>query len=262
MSTPYRTIDEVVRRFAAREARYRGMSDRRSIFLTLYGIVSEEMRSRLEQRFFTDNEWVHRYAVAFANLYREALDRYEEGRPNDVPKAWRLCFDAAKAGKGLVLQDMFLGVNAHVNNDLPLALVAVSIEPDRALRQKDHAAVNAVLGAITERATQRVATLYAPGLTAMDAAAGQLDEMLSLFSLQVARDSAWESAVSLSSAGTAAERTLVTTLISSRAAVLARLLLAPSLDPPLVAACKRLEQGSKWTTILAAAASAARTKRT
>ena len=56
MSTPYRTIDEVVRRFAAREARYRGMSDRRSIFLTLYGIVSEEMRSRLEQRFFTDNE--------------------------------------------------------------------------------------------------------------------------------------------------------------------------------------------------------------
>ena len=127
MSTPYRTIDEVVRRFAAREARYRGMSDRRSIFLTLYGIVSEEMRSRLEQRFFTDNEWVHRYAVAFANLYREALDRYEEGRPNDVPKAWRLCFDAAKAGKGLVLQDMFLGVNAHVNNDLPLALVAVSI---------------------------------------------------------------------------------------------------------------------------------------
>ena len=54
MSTPYRTIDEVVRRFSAREARFRAMSDRRSIFLTLYGIVSEEIPSRLAQRDFTD----------------------------------------------------------------------------------------------------------------------------------------------------------------------------------------------------------------
>ena len=54
MSTPYRTIDEVVRRFSAREARFRAMSDRRSIFLTLYGVVSEEIRSRLAQRYFTD----------------------------------------------------------------------------------------------------------------------------------------------------------------------------------------------------------------
>ena len=54
MSTPYRTIDEVVRRFSASEARYRAMSDRRSIFLTLYGVVSEEIRSRLAQGYFTD----------------------------------------------------------------------------------------------------------------------------------------------------------------------------------------------------------------
>ena len=259
MSTPYQTIDEVVRDFAAREARFRSAADRRCIFLTLYGLVSTEIRSRLNERYFTDNEWAHRYAVTFANLYREALERYDAGRLTEVPKAWRLCFDAAKAGNGLVLQDMFLGVNAHVNNDLPLALVGASIEPDRALRYKDHTAVNTVLGRITERATQRVAALYAPGLTAMDELGGQVDELMSSFSLQVAREGAWESAVSLASARTAAERGLVTRLISSRAAVMARVLLAPTLDPRVVAACRRLEAGTAWMTMLAAAVADART---
>jgi Tfp pilus assembly PilM family ATPase len=82
------------------------------------------------------------------------------------PRAWRLCFDAAISGRSLVLQDMLLGVNAHVNNDLPLALDRVSIDPDRDARRRDHEAVNAVLASVTERATERLAALYAAGFTA------------------------------------------------------------------------------------------------
>ena len=222
------------------------------MFLTLYGIVSSEMRDRVNQRAFADPEWVHRYAVAFANLYLHALEEYDAGRLGNVPKAWRLCFDAAKAGKGLVLQDMLLGVNAHVNSDLPFALSAVSIDPDRELRYRDHSAVNEVLGSVTERATAKLAALYAPGLTHMDDCAGELDEMASSFSLQVARDSAWESAVALANARNGAERALVSKLIGSRATVLARLLLAPSLSPATLAACARLERDSTWLTLAAA----------
>ena len=247
----FTTLDDVVAGLGEWEQRFRQAGDRRAIFLTLYGIVSAEMRAKVGQRAFSDDEWVHRYAVAFANLYREALESYEAGRVTQVPKAWRLCFDAAKAATGLVLQDMFLGVNAHVNNDLPHALSAVSIDPDRSRRYRDHAAVNAVLGAVTERATERIAALYAPGLTSLDECAGQLDEMLSLFSLQIARESAWESAVSLANARDPFERSLVDTLIASRTAVMARLLLSPSLDPLFVATCRRLEQGPAWLTLLA-----------
>jgi hypothetical protein len=247
----FQTLDDVVSGLGAWEVRFREQRDRRCIFLTLYGVVSSEMRERVRHRAFADPDWVHRYAVAFANLYRVALEEYDAGRPGNVPKAWRLCFDAARHGHGLVLQDMFLGVNAHVNNDLPAALASVTIDPDRQARYADHAAVNAVLGAVTERATARLAELYAPGLTAMDDCAGQLDEMLSLFSLEVARESAWEGAVSLTNARTAAERTLVSTLIGSRAAVLARLLLAPAMNPVAMRACSRLEQGSGWMTMMA-----------
>ena len=247
----YRTLDDVVADLQAWETRFRQQQDRRAIFTSLYAVVSTEMRSRVAQRAFSDNEWVHRYAVAFANLYREALDAYNAGRLADVPKPWRLSFDAARAATGLVLQDMFLGVNAHVNNDLPRALLDVSIDPDREARYRDHTAVNAVLGAVTEQATQRIASLYAPGLTALDNCAGQLDEMLSLFSLDVARESAWESAVALANARNDIERRLASTLISTRTAALARLLLAPSANPLFVAACRRLEAGTHWLNMIA-----------
>ncbi|MGE0449894.1 MAG: DUF5995 family protein [Vicinamibacterales bacterium] len=248
--TTFKTLDDVVGGFAAWESEFRARGDRRCVFLTLYGVVSAEMRERVRQGAFVDPEWVHRYAVAFANLYARALEDYEARRLDRVPKAWRLCFDAAARGGGLVLTDLLLGVNAHVNHDLPYALDGVSIEPDRPRRYRDHAGVNEVLASVTERATRRLAELYAPGLTGLDAGAGEIDEMLSLFSLQVARESAWESATALANARTSIERDLAMTLIGTRAAVLARLLLAPTLSPTLVATCSHMEQGTGWVALV------------
>lgn len=248
----WRTLDDVVAGLGSLEADFRRRRDRRCIFLTLYGIVSAEMRERVRQRAFADPDWVHRYAVAFANLYARALAAYDAGRLDEVPKAWRLCFDRARGGGGLVLQDMFLGVNAHVNADLPYALAEISIDPDRDARYRDHAAVNTVLGAVTERATHRLTELYAPGLQSMDDCAGQLDELISAFSLDVARDSAWEAAVALANARTSAERGLVATLVQSRAALVARLLIASTCSAPVRAACASLERGSAWLAFASA----------
>ncbi len=251
-TTAYATVDDVVAGLSALEEQFRRQNDRRCIFLTLYGVASSEVRDRVARGAFLDPSWVHRYAVEFANLYREALEAYEAGRLAEVPKAWRLCFDAARAGSGLVLLDLLLGVNAHVNNDLPLALTRISIDPDREARKRDHAAVNAVLAFVMQRAVERLTALYAPGFAALDAGGGELDEMLSLFSLEVARDSAWEGAVSLANARGALERALAGRLISSRAALVARLLLAPSRNPVFTHVSGRLEQGSSWLTLLAA----------
>jgi hypothetical protein len=249
---PYRTLDDVVLGLSRLEAELRERKDRRCIFLTLYRVVSTEMKRQVAAGAFEDPEWVHRYAVGFANLYREAFEAYESGQRNNVPRSWRLGFDAAVSGRTLVLQDVFLGVNAHVNHDLAYALFSVSIDPDRAKRYRDHSAVNRVLGSVTERATAQLASLYAPGLTALDDCAGELDEMLSLFSLEVARESAWESALGLANARGEIERGVVMKLVGSRAAVMARLLLAPSLSPTAMSVCNRLEQGTPWLTLLAA----------
>jgi hypothetical protein len=250
--TPYRTLDEVVDGFDQLERDLRQRRDRRSIFLTLYRVVSTEMRQQVAASAFEDPAWVHRYAVGFANLYRQAFEDFEAGRRQRVPRAWLLAFDAGAAGGTLVLQDVFLGVNAHVNHDLAYALFGVSIDPDRPRRYRDHAAVNRVLGSVTDRATTQLASLYAPGLDALDQCAGELDEMLSLFSLEVARESAWESALGLANARGEAERGVVMKLIGARAAVMSRLLLAPSLSPTAMAVCRRLEQGTPLLTLLGA----------
>jgi hypothetical protein len=99
----YRTMDDVVDGLGAWEARFRAARDRRSIFLTLYGVVSAEIRARLAQGFFTDNAWVHRYAVAFANLYREALEAYDAGRGHP----------AGSAGLHVGGQAILVGKNQH-----------------------------------------------------------------------------------------------------------------------------------------------------
>jgi hypothetical protein len=247
----YATLDDVVSGLAALERELLAQADRRSIFVTLYLVVSREMRDRVARRAFLDPDWVHRYAVTFANFYRTALEAYDGGRAAEIPRAWRVCFDAAAAGTGLVLQDLLLGVNAHVNHDLPLALERVSIDPDRGRRRGDHDAVNAVLASVTERATSRLSALYAPGLAGLDDCAGELDEMISQFSLDVARDHAWESAVALANARDRLERELTTRFVSSRAALIARLLLTPSRNRTFVAVCRRLEQGVPWPALVA-----------
>jgi hypothetical protein len=250
MSTPCTTIEAVVSRLETIESSCLARGDRRSIFATLYGIVTREIRDRTAAGAFHDNAWVRAYAVGFANLYFRAYDGAEEGRAADVPRAWRLCFDAAASGRTIVLQDLLLGVNAHINNDLPFAIASVRIDPDREARHRDHLAVNQVLSGVTERATERLAALYAPGLRTLDAAAGQLDELAGQFAIEVARDSAWEGAVSLTNARDAGERELVATMIGARAAVLARLIRSVSLSPAVIEVCRKVEAGTVFRDLL------------
>ena len=247
----FRTLDDVVEGLGTLEHRFRQQGDRRSVFPTLYGLVSVAARERVAQRFFEDNEWVERYAVAFANLYRVAVERHDAGRLDELPRAWRLCVAIAGCGSGRVQQDLLLAVNAHVNHDLAFALSAVSIGPDRAARHRDHTRVNQIFASVMETSTERIASLYAPGLRTIDTGAGEVDELVGLFSIEVARESAWEGAVALANAQTDAERRLTAKLISSRAAVMARLIRAPSLNPAMIAGLRRLEQEANWLALVA-----------
>jgi hypothetical protein len=247
LDRPYESLDDAVRELTALERLFREARDRRAIFLTVYGTVSQAVRRRVADGFFGDNAWVGRYTVAFANLYRTALHAYERKAP--VPRAWTLCFDAALRGDGLVLQDLLLGVNAHINRDLAVALSEVSIGPDREARYRDHVAVNEVLASVMQEATDRLSLAYAPGLAGLDELAGELDEMLGVFSLEVARESAWESAASLANARHDLERRLALKLLETRAALLARLLLKGSISPAFVKAVRRIEAGQWWTMI-------------
>jgi hypothetical protein len=245
--TPYQRLDDVVAGLGGLEREAIDRRDRRAIFLTVYGEMSREMKRLVEARAFADNEWVARYTVAFANFYREAYDAYERRTP--VAKCWRIAFDTANRGAALVAQDLLLGINAHINHDLALALEVIGIDPDRDARLADHTAVNEVLRSLTDAVSARVSELYAPGLAGVDECAGTLDEDVSNFSLALARENAWEAAVALANARSEIERRAIRRLLDVRGSAIARLILAPNLNPVVLGTCRRIEEGAWWTAL-------------
>ena len=241
------SLDEVVERLGRLEQEFVSRRDRRAVFLTVYGLMTREMQRRIADGAFDDGDWVARYAVGFADRYRQALEGYEQG--TRIAKSWQLAFDTARDPSGLVLQNMLLGINAHINHDLALALVDASIDPDRSSRHADHTAVNNVLRSLTDVVSERVSELYAEGLAGLDACSGLLDEAVTNFSFEVARENAWESAVALTNARFDVERVAVRRLLDLRAAAIARLILVPNRRSELTAACRKIEDGGWWRVL-------------
>jgi hypothetical protein len=247
LENPYLSLDEALRSLQAIEGVLRAEHDRRAVFATAYSVITDAIRERVRAGWFGDNAWAERYAVAFANLYREALAAYEAGATETLPKSWRFSFDTSRSGRGLLIQDLVLGVNAHVNHDLALALQLVGIDPDRQARYADHTLVNAVLAAATDRLQDQVCELYAPILGLLDLAGGRLDETLASFSVTKARESAWRIAVALANARDDGERALLRTGLDDAAAVLARLILSPNaVQPWLIQALLQVERVRPW----------------
>jgi hypothetical protein len=241
--TEFRTVDEVVDALVGLEAHFLAHRDRRGVFATGYLAITRAIQRHMEGGGFEDREWTTRYTVRFANLYRVALLDYEDRAPSRVPKAWRIAFDAARADVGLVIQHLILGVNAHINHDLAVALCDVGIDPERDRRYADHARVNQVLEGATAAMKHRVAALYAPVLHRLDRMAGRIDDDVTNFSIPKAREHAWAFAIALTAARRDAERAVLRAALDDQAAVLARLVLAsPTRHPAFLNSVRFVER--------------------
>jgi Family of unknown function (DUF5995) len=130
-------------------------------------------------------------------LYVEALRAYEEGDMERVPRAWRVAFDLGAAGEGLVIQHLVLGINAHVNHDLPIALANMGVDPNRPRRYDDHTSVNVVLGATLDALQGNVERLYSPVLKLLDNLLGRWDDEFSFAIVKNARENAWQACLQL-----------------------------------------------------------------
>lgn len=234
LGSRYETIDDAEAGLSELENELRRRGDRRAVFVTAYLTITREIKGRIQQNWFEDCEWVARYLISFANLYRDALVAYEQGDLEKCPKPWQIAFDTAANGKGLVIQHLLLGVNAHINHDLPLALLEVTIDPERDVRYKDHTAVNTGLQHAVGALQSNVATLYAPVLNLLSWTMGSLDEELAMFSVDKARESAWFAAVALANAHDENEQTAIRRNLNEGSAMISELILNPMVKRPEV----------------------------
>ncbi len=142
-------VAEVVARLSRRLAELPPDRRHRQPFLEAYLRTTEAVGNAVSDGLFEDPGWVQRWDVTFAELYLQAHDADLAGNQASVPRPWRLAFDAPPDLPAL--RHVLLGINAHVNYDLPQAMLAVISELDFgdpaliASRRLDHERIDTVL---------------------------------------------------------------------------------------------------------------------
>jgi hypothetical protein len=222
MSAPT-TIDQVLDDLADIVERTRTERSRLGFFAALYRQVTLGVREGVAQGFFDDGARMERLDVAFAERYLEAYATWlGGGQPSEV---WRVAFATSSAGRVTILQDLLLGINAHINLDLGIA--AAQIAPGDALPalQGDFDKINTILHALIAPAEQAIER-FSPFIKLLDEVGGRLDDVLVDFSLRAARDQAWHNARILAREDPHA-RDATITVMDRGASLLGRHLAAP-----------------------------------
>ncbi|HZD38945.1 MAG TPA: DUF5995 family protein [Actinomycetes bacterium] len=146
-------IDGLVARMEALLEPLQARGDARRFFHGTYLRTTRAVGAELRAGGFLDAPWVERWDVAFANLYLDALEADQRGEVPSEP--WRVAFAAAgdRATTLPPLRHVLLGMNAHINYDLPQALLAVIDDQEfqdselLARRSADHGHIDTVLAA-------------------------------------------------------------------------------------------------------------------
>jgi hypothetical protein len=122
--------------------------DHNALFALLYLRVTQTYYNQVSANpnFFTDTDFVNHEDPTFARRYFDAYDAYQAGNLSQVPMAWQIAFNAARNRTVSGTGDLLLGVNAHVQRDLPFVLAAIGLTfPDGTSRKPDHDKVNQIL---------------------------------------------------------------------------------------------------------------------
>jgi hypothetical protein len=147
-------LGAVIGRMEAVLAQLREHRDSRRFFHATYLGTTRAVGAELAAGGFLDAAWVERWDVVFAGLYLDALESGLRGER--VPGPWAAAFGAG--GAVAPARHVLLGMNAHINYDLPQALLAVISDAEfgdpalLARREADHRHIDQVLAALVDRA--------------------------------------------------------------------------------------------------------------
>jgi hypothetical protein len=143
---------------------------------------------------FADPSWIAQLDVAFARYYLAAIQTSLSGAA--TPGCWQALFAVRNQPSIARIQFALAGMNAHINHDLPQAVVstckATDLPPQHVTTQyTDYTALNTTLDSLIEAAkiTLRV-RLLGDALPPVST----VDNTLAAWSVAAAREAAWNNA--------------------------------------------------------------------
>jgi Family of unknown function (DUF5995) len=228
MNCPPQVIDEMIDRWQPLDQ----SCDHRAVFALTYLRTTQEFFRTVseEPETFSDVPWINHEDAVFAELYFRAYDDYVAGRP--VPAAWEIAFDAADSPHIQAMGDLLLGMNAHINRDLPYTLAHVGlVDGDGDSRKLDHDKVNLFLDRVIDPLQDELYRLYDPLIGTSDMEPSPIDEVGALALIRLLRENAWRNAKRLVAAGNPLSRALVSRSIEAEAASFALTIQAAATVP-------------------------------
>lgn len=170
--------------------------DTSGYFAALYRRVTQRIKEEVELNHFDDASRMIELDVVFAQRYLDAYENYRQNLP--VTQSWQHAFKQSDRYWPIVIQHLLLGMNAHINLDLGIAAVEVAGTKGLNDLKSDFYKINAILSSLVDEVQQSLVYIWPP-LNYILQKTGQLDNLATDFSMEIARDGAWKFANELAS---------------------------------------------------------------
>ncbi len=189
--------------------------------------------TRDQAGYYNDVPYMNHMDAVFARYYTDAYYDWSQGSRSSVPQAWLYAFDAAKNKTVTGAGDLFLGMNAHINRDLPFVLYASGlVESDGSTSGKaDYDAVEKWLNDDTAPLLSEETQRFDPTMNSTNVS---LVNFLTFQMVSAWREMAWRNAELLAAAPTPAARALVAQGIETYANTIAQTFLVSFAVNPLL----------------------------
>jgi hypothetical protein len=153
--------------------------------------VTAAVEARVEEQgAYHDPEWISKLDVQFAQLYFSALEASLTGA--DYPSCWEVLFTRRADAPIARIQFALAGINAHINHDLPLAIVNAGTAPQQgSVQYNDYRAINGTLDSLIDEAKRE---LHVRLLGNPLPAASHLEDLLAAWGVAASREKAWKNA--------------------------------------------------------------------
>jgi hypothetical protein len=191
---PALTIDEVIERLDVIINHSIQTKNRQGYFAALYRRVTAAVKDKIAEGYFDDNPRMEKLDIIFANRYLDAQHAWTNKQP--CSKSWELAFEACTWWRPMVIQHLFVGMNAHIGLDLGIAAAMVQPENIESLKG-DFDKINVILNELTDVVQDELSEI-SPLLKVVDVLAGGIDEKIAGFAMGIARDAAWDVALAYS----------------------------------------------------------------
>jgi len=157
---PVSTVAEAISRMESIDS-VLSAGDGLACFNRMYLQVTRLVADRLEAGFFADQVFVDTLDVTFANRYLSAAAAAGDGSlpvSPGVPRCWAALLDSRTSERVAPIQFALAGMNAHINHDLPLAVVdtceQLGTAPDDGTHHDDYGRINDLLEGVEAEVRQ------------------------------------------------------------------------------------------------------------